>query len=124
MYTLSVNGERTLMGWLHTPVTEEEVRLKPDLACFRLALLSEVADPSEGVARFAELERAIDKQIRFYMAYLARPQQGAGPRMAAELALDVWAARGSWTRRILSSLRMQEEDARERAGTLAPQDFA
>jgi DNA-binding PadR family transcriptional regulator len=108
-YSLTVNGERTLMGWLKAPVTEEEVRTAPELACFRLALLPDAASPSEAVLRFEELERAIDGQIRFLMTYLASPPPGMGPRTAAELALDLWAARGNWARRMLSTLRMQSE---------------
>ena len=110
VYELTLGGERTLMGWLRAPVTDDEVRLKPELACFRLSLLQDVASAAEAVGRFSELERAVDGQIRFLMSYLASPPPGAGPRAASELVLDLWAARGSWARRVLTSLRARSEE--------------
>lgn len=44
------------MGWLRAPVLDEEVRTAPELTCFRLALLPDVAEPDESVRRFEELE--------------------------------------------------------------------
>lgn len=115
VYTLTRDGERTLMGWLRAPVLDEEVRTAPELTCFRLALLPDVAEPDESVRRFEELEHAIDGQIRLLMSYLANPPSSDGPREAAELALDLWATRGGWARRMLSTLRAQRAiaDVRE-----------
>lgn len=108
-YTLTDNGTRTLMAWITAPLGDEEVRTRPELACFRLALLPDVTESDVAVQRFEELERAVDRQVRFLMAYLASPPPGTGPRAAAELALDLWATRGNWARRVLSSLRMERE---------------